>query len=543
MDRIRFLFAASVLAAGAGAYAAPKLIIHGWDLADTPPSVVAANIDKFAGLSVDGLTVHVPPTRQADGTTIHYRSIMQDPPWRYESLEVHEPALKAVAAHPAMRETFLTCLWLYDHGHRLDWTDDAEWRRFAGNMRVLARLARRCGQKGLFIDAEDYSKERQFYRLPHEPAYDEAARLARQRGREVFKGVFDEFPEAVVLSFWFFSHCRSALEMADPAAAVRDSGFLWPHFINGILDAMPMTATLVDGDECAYKYDTRASFDDGAVKQLMRAVPLVAPENRDKFRARMRVGFGQYIDMYVNEKVPGSSWYFPPVGESRLEHFRRNLEHASHTAEYIWIYGEKLSWVDWRDDASVKPRRRYSRHDTWESRLPGLSAMLAELRDPVLAARSAADRLRAANAENLYAANVRRKWTHFDPKSKAGDFAVAQGAGGQPTTVEAIGVAGGSYHVPVDGVREGDAYVVDLYIRGEVEGYAEGIWRTGGPFNWKLGRYPLPLSAPDSSGRRRCSRILHAPAGVDGLMFRINASRQAAGDRASFEDIAIFKVP
>ena len=529
--------------AAAVSSAAPKFILHGWDLSDTPPDVVAANIDKFAGLSADGITLHIPPTRQPDGTTIHYRSIMQDPPWRYESVAAYAPALKKVARHPAMRETFLTCLWLYDHGHRLDWRDDADWRRFAGNMRILARLARDCGQKGLFIDAEDYSKERQFFRTPADPPYEEAARLARRRGREVFSGVFEEFPDAVVLSFWFFSHCRRALESIDPAAAVRDAGFLWPHFLNGMLDAMPMTATLVDGDECAYKYDSRPAFDDGAVKQAMRAVQLVSPENRDKFRARMRVGFGQYIDMYVNEKNPKSSWYFGPVGGSRLEHFRRNLADATHTAEYIWIYGEKFSWVNWADTPQVKPRRRYSRHETWEQHLAGFADVLSELRDPVNAAYKVADRMRAAGAANLYASNVARKWTWFDSKKKGGTFAVSDGKDGLKTTVDVQGVDSGAFHVPVDGVSEGDTYVVDMWLRGDLEGYGEVIWRTGGPFNWKLGRYPLPLSGPDASGRRRCARLLHAPAGVDGLMFRINASRQPSDGRAAFEDIAIFKVP
>ena len=540
--RLFFLGATSVVLS-ASSFSASKFILHGWDLSDTPPDVVAANIDKFSGMPVDGITLHVPPTIQRDGSTIHYRSIMQDPPWLYESLERYEPSLKKIAAHPAIKESFLTCLWLYNHGNRLDWRDDAQWRRFAGNMRMFARLAKRCGQKGLFIDAEDYSKERQFYRLPHEPPYAECARLARQRGREVFSAVFEEFPDAVVLSFWFFSACRSALGMDDPAAAVSEAGQLWPHFINGMLDAMPMSATLVDGDECAYKYDSRIAFNDGAIKQVMRSIPLVAPENRDKFRARMRVGFGQYIDMYVNAKKPGSSWYFGPEGGSRLEHFRRNLSDAAHTAEYVWIYGEKFSWVEWKDDASVKIRRRYSRKHTWESALPGLSDVLAELRDPKGAALAKAKRLRSEGSENLYPANVCKKWTWFDKKKSGGSFTAVTGRDSSLSTVEATGVESGAWHVPMDSVREGEAYVVDLWIQGECDGYAEVIWRTGkAPFNWKLGRFPIPVSEQCKDGRRRCTRILHVPVGVDGLMFRINAERMTPGSKASFEDIGIFKI-
>jgi hypothetical protein len=203
---------------------------------------------------------------------------------------------------------------------------------------------------------------------------------------------------------------------------------------------------LVDGDECAYKYDSRIAFNDGAIKQVMRSIPLVAPENRDKFRARMRVGFGQYIDMYVNAKKPGSSWYFGPEGGSRLEHFSRNLSDAAHTAEYVWIYGEKFSWVEWKDDASVKIRRRYSRKHTWESALPGLSDVLAELRDPKGAALAKAKRLRSEGSENLYPANVCKKWTWFDKKKSGGSFTAVTGRDSSLSTVEVLAEA--SLHHP-----------------------------------------------------------------------------------------------
>ena len=538
MQRILCALACATLAVDA--FASPKFIAHGWDLLDTTPDTLAESAAEFGATALDGVTVCVPETKQADGSTISTLSLPQDAPWRYESVVQYESTLRNIVKHPSLKECFLLCLWRYHRG-RFDWTDDAAWAKFANNMKMFSRLAKRGGMKGIFIDAEDYTKERQFFRSDSDPAHDEAAALARRRGREVFTGVFQEFPDATVLSFWFFSQCREYLESPDPAAMSRQAGDLWSHFMNGILDAMPMTATLVDGDECAYKYDSSAAFDDGAIKQLLRAIPLVAPENRDKFRARMRVGFGQFIDMYVNEKGKCGSWYFGPVAGSRLEHFRQNLMSASHTAEYVWLYGEKFSWVNWKGERPDSSLWEYSRHTAWESQLPGLADMLAELRDPVLAAQRTADRLRAAGCTNLFTANVHRKWTWFDQNNKGGAFSIEKGKDGEQSSIVADGVRTGACHVPVDDVKEGDVYVADLWMNGEPGGVAEVIWCTGGSFNWKLGRYSVSTCEVDARGRRRCSRLFHAPAGADGLMFRVNAFQSDSG-RAAFEDIAIYRV-
>jgi hypothetical protein len=57
--------------------------------------------------------------------------------------------------------------------------------------------------KGVAIDHEDYFKARQFNRKTDDPQG--VWEKARQRGREVFGGLFAEFPEAKVLGFWMFS--------------------------------------------------------------------------------------------------------------------------------------------------------------------------------------------------------------------------------------------------------------------------------------------------------------------------------------------------
>ena len=516
------------------ASAAPKFVAHGWDLLDAPPEALAERADALCAAGIDGVAIVLPSTEQSDGTVVSAISLPQDAAWRYETVAKYERPLKALSSHPQLTDNFLISLWNFRRG-RLGLTDDDAWARFANNLRVLARLAKRSGMKGLMIDAEDYTKVRQFHCVAGDPEYDEAARLARRRGREVFSGVFEEFPDVTLLSFWFFTQEGSALRFSDPAAKVRAEKSLWPHFLNGMLDAMPMTATFVDGDEGAYKYDSPAAFNASAVCQLVSAISLVAPENRDKFRARARIGFGQYLDMYVNEEGKSGSWYFGPVAGSRLEHFRRNLASAAGLADYVWIYGEKRSWIDWGEKAPFRKTRGFSHRATWESALPGLAGVLAELRDPQRAAVRLADDLRAAGATNLYTANLRRRWAA--PKDSLAAFTMTDGT---PDSLVVSNVPDAAFHVPVDGVREGDVFVADFRLEGDTDGVAEVIWRTDGPFNWSLGRHYMVSFTAEGNGAKRFSRIFHAPAGADGLMFRVNV-RQLPGERTVFKDIAIYR--
>ena len=80
--------------------------------------------------------------------------------------------------------------------------------------------------------------------------------LARERGRQIGRAMFGEFPEMRVLSFWFLSLNKSYANSDDPVAVMRAEGDLWPMFINGLLDVMPPAARLVDGDEHGYWYRT-----------------------------------------------------------------------------------------------------------------------------------------------------------------------------------------------------------------------------------------------------------------------------------------------
>ena len=157
----------------------------------------------------------------------------------------------------------------------------------------------------------------------------------------MFGAVFRAFPDATVLAYQFFSIDRIYKASIDPVSEMRTRGDLWPAYCNGILDAMPAGAKIVDGDESGYRYEAaKGDFWRNASHQLTGVIPLVAKENRAKYRTQVSVSFGQYPDSYALFG-PKSGWYFGPVRGSRLLHFEENLAQAVRASdEYLWFWGQ-----------------------------------------------------------------------------------------------------------------------------------------------------------------------------------------------------------
>ena len=517
-----------------------KFIAHGWDTMDMEPATLLENADQFDATGIDGITIRLPVRKQSDGTEANYWHLPYDGPWNYETFADQVPVLREIVKHPSLRESFLVCAFSRMKG-RIDWADDAEWGRFAGNMRVLARIAKAGGMRGLFLDNEDYCNRLQYKHRPEEGDFKTVFRLARQRGRQIFSGLFEEFPDAVILPFWLLTQVQNYAQCADPIASMKADGSLWPAFVNGILDVLPPTASLVDGNEYAYTHEyDNGSFAKSAVDQLIGLLPLVAKENRAKYRSQLSVGFGQYIDMYTSTDS-SSVWYFKPVNGSRLEHFRLNLTEATRCADdYIWIYGERFSWVKWRNPP--KTSRKYRVDRTWEDELPGLGAMLKEVKNPGagLADRIAAARAKGASANRFMEALA--KESHWqNPKCKPGSYAVdpKAGVGG---TITLTGIVNGCCNLPVK-ANPGETWIVDMYMTGfcgEKEHPTVCYMDASGKYHWDLGTVHTTLQAADNLGRRRASAVLRIPEGMAGFNLMLNGS-QKHGEKAVFTDIFMAK--
>ena len=114
----------------------------------------------------------------------------------------------------------------------------------------------------------------------------------------IWRGVFEEYPDITVFCFWLLSDAPYRHVETELPAFMRERGDLWPAFVNGMLDVLPSTATLVDGEEDAYKFEA-ARHDFFKARTRMRSwdLPLVAPENRVKYLSQVSQSFGQYLEI------------------------------------------------------------------------------------------------------------------------------------------------------------------------------------------------------------------------------------------------------
>ncbi len=352
--------------AALSAVAEVKFIGTGWDTLRLSPEEVLANAPAFAESGLDGINLSF-STKDASGARLTTDNVLTHTKFTYEAVRKYVPVFRKIAASEGLRESLLTVWWCPRKGDRIPWDDNAGWAVFANNMGVMAKLAKEGGLKGLFLDWEDYSNTRQFARTDEDPELAETIRLARQRGQEIGRAVFDAFPDVVFFSYWWFS-CQSSiadLQAEERAHALPKS--VWVAFVNGMLDVMPDGARLVDGREHYHLESSRRDFYRHASVIQTACQGLVAPENRAKYRRAISVSFGHYIDMYVND-ASVARWYFGPEGGSRLEHFRRNVEQSARAAtEYVWIYGEKGLFVPLKGCANGW----ISQQKTWEELLPG----------------------------------------------------------------------------------------------------------------------------------------------------------------------------
>jgi hypothetical protein len=473
----RFFIAVSIfglIASSVEAAQKKKVIGCCWGFNNATVDDFLSHADQFDKTGLDGVLVWL-RGRNKVGRSVGMRAIY-DQDWTYDAFAPMIPKLRKMTEHDAFKENFL--ITMRSPRERKEWTDDAIWARLAENMRVAACIARDGGCTGLHMDLEDYSKVGQFYRKPGEMPYDELCKLVRKRGAEVFKGVFDEYPQAKVLSFWFLSWVHTSFYGRDMCSVARELQDLWPAFVNGILDVLPPSATLIDGNEHAYRFS--ASENDFAVsanRTSRRLIDLIEPENRVKYASQMQIGFGLYLDMYTNPT--NSAWYFPPKNGSRLMAFAENLEQAIDVAdEYVWLYGEQFQYVKWGEDFR---HNKSCRPDRWEDMLPGFNDIIASAKDcdsfgrkrlMELIAKGSLHNLVQNSACKGLNGELPKPFGCWQPgnkkKGKLGKFGSDQTVGdGDSTSLCAEGVPSGCFTLKLENINPGGLYAVKCSAKGD----------------------------------------------------------------------------
>lgn len=361
-----------------------KIIANGWDRPDTRS--LRANIEVMERRPVDGTLLNLMPEAMPEAPG---RAFGREP-WQWEWLEPLAADLKATRF-----QHFTDCfVKLNANPGDVDWFDDAGWEQIVDHWRLIARVAKQGGVKGINFDPEPYARPyRQFAWLSQaghdQHTFAEYAAKARERGAAVMRAVMAEYPEITIFSYFLNSINVGAARADQPERILQVAGYgLLPAFLDGWLDEVGPLVTLVDGCESAYMFRTRDQYLTAALNIKGRCQRLVSPENRAKYRAQVQVSFGVYLDAYANP--PGSKYYL----EGGLAKLRENLHNALEAAdEYVWLWGEKWRW--WPTE-----NKRVSQDD-WEVALPGIQSLLRFARDPLAGARHALAEL-GDGAVNLF---------------------------------------------------------------------------------------------------------------------------------------------
>jgi len=316
-----------------------KLIELGWDKPDA--ASLRKNLKQMEQSPFNGVIVNVKGTNEK-GENISFYHSFNNAVWKKEYFQNSIDDLKAVQSDK-LTDNFLQ--FTANPGN-IDWFDDAGWKQIVDHWRIAAEVAKEGGLKGIAFDPEPYVKQYRQFDYSAQPQRDkhsfaEYQTKARQRGREVVEAIAAVDPHLVILTTRMLSDVMTAAFSPTPQAALSSTGFLnlCPAFINGWLDAAPSTMIFVEGTEDpGYRANSQFDFLKAGNEMRQNALSLIAPENRQKYKAQVQVSFGIYLDAYVND--PSKFYYINPQGETPTERLHQNVSYAADVAdEYVWIYG------------------------------------------------------------------------------------------------------------------------------------------------------------------------------------------------------------
>ncbi len=365
-----------------------KLIAAGWD--SPTPAKLAENFPEMEKLPFDGTRVMI-EAKDEEGKRVAFRSMFTNVPWKEAWFAGDLADLKKVRSKK-LTDNFLSV----GPAGGVDWFDDEGWAIILEHARIGARLAKEGGLKGWMFDAEigiaqpafNYTRQKN----KESYTFEQYSAQARKRGRQMMEVLAKEYPDMTLFTLFLNSGTVLGSLGADPLPMLSTArGYsLFPAFVNGWLDAIPPTMTIIDGAEYSYPHTDEAQYLKHVNAVRNTSIAYIAPENRVKFRSQVEAALAIYLDAYVGfplENVHSDVFNDPPLreGERLADRLQSAVSSAGQISDrYVWLWGEHFRW--WPTDFKrVNPQ-------TWEAILPGITDALRDGMDPEQAALARADR-------------------------------------------------------------------------------------------------------------------------------------------------------
>lgn len=560
MKKLLFSLLACTLTATSFAQSMPtkKFIGHSWDLLAVNEKILADNIEALEKLPLDGISIRLSLTDD-QGKRHNFTSAMTDGPWKREWLQKLCPPLQKVCGGK-LKHNLITSF--FAPRKRILWDDDAQWANAVNNLRHIAWLAKQCGARGLLLDPEDYPKSKQYTYMAEvdHGSYEENAILARKRGNQLMTAIASEYPDALVLSFWLISMNSSLYKNSfyDLKKIIKGKKDLWVPFIDGMLDVIPPEMIMVDATENAYRHNFETfDFYKSALGISRRAVYLLSPENQAKYRSQVQVGFGLYLDMYVNK--PDSKWYFPELNGSRLNRLVANFTQAMEAAdEYCWVYGEKYNWIKWNWPLKKKDA------PTWDDMLPGIYREMSFIKDPAEFSKYLLEwqqkNLKEGKLVNLIqnpdcnpkapgktdtmqfsdwtAGTLPPGWS-FWQYAKAGSFGLDATQGYGDNFSAKAEATGNSCFIVKTSVQEGATYVVESFAKGDAVPTMRVRWQFNNQWRVPDKDVIVNYNLDAENGWKRAVACARVPAGVNQLVI-LMGNALGVGEVCNFDRPAVY---
>ena len=519
--------------------AAPPLIVTGWD--SPTPAQFRQHLAEFEKLGLFEGT-NIDPTRLLpDGKVVSAKDAFSREPWQWEEFA---PAVADLqATKPTIcRETFLM---LYSNPGDVDWFDDAGWREVVNHWRLLARLAKQGGLRGLLYDAEPYTKPHSQFRYGAQAGrekhdFAEYRAKARARGGEVMRAVAEEFPEVKIFCYRLFSDMLPMLDSGDLTRALEaDTYGLQPSFVDGWMDALPPGLTIIEGTEdIGYRANSPAEYDGAFTRQRLRLPEFVAPEHREKFAQRLRIGQSLYLDAHINP--PGDPWHIDSTGSTPVARLAANLASALAASDgIVWLYGEQARWWEGGNGKSKM----------WPEQFPGIVQAVRRAKDPAAFARSI---FTAKTPRKNLLSNGEFTKAHAQGEAPDGWFTwQEEQSHGVITCADgriSISYAGEAVVGFIAETKPGTLLAARLRVKstGRGQGALAIGWKTSDG-KWTAQAHNAKFfstGSADADDWREITALIEVPSGAGQIVFMASAAAQlTASDRCEFDDAELVTVP
>ena len=315
-----------------------KIIEWGWDC---PPTVyLPDHIAEMEKLLFDGIVVELyanghqnPTTRPDRQVSFCSRCWGKRPIDRAEFSDAID-ALKATKFH-RFTDNFLR---FNTNPGDVDYFDDDAYKGVVANFRLLAKICKECGMKGIMLDSEAYGND--VFRYSGQPQVKqhtlaEYQKKAQQRGNEMIKAACEEFPDIRVIVTLTYA-MPHGLEGKEPLPQHKYG--LIPNVLDGFIEGASDQAMLIDGWEWAYGNRTKAEYDDNldTIKRKSLAWSAVP----DLMKTRWYASFGVWVDyLHKWNAKDFDKNYFTPQEFAWAVH-----QALVHTDAYAWIWSEVPGW-------------------------------------------------------------------------------------------------------------------------------------------------------------------------------------------------------